>query len=441
MKIRIGSKIDVGKVRDHQEDDMLIAPDALNSVWEHDIRQYYDINEKLTLLAIADGMGGMNAGEVASAIAISSLQSFFSKLEPAACHPQNLPDLLTNAIEQAHQEILSRGGSSPDEAGMGATIVAVALHQGFATVSWVGDSRGYLKRNGEPLRQLTKDHSLVQDLIDKGALSKAQAAFHPQRNVILQSLGSHRALSPDVIQIKVHEEDILLLCSDGLNGMISDSEIEEILALSNEPQQCAANLLKAALIAGGHDNISVIVAALEPLEQSLPSLAKVQARKQPKTVTPQTGISNTAVLISLVAFCLIALFSAVLIFSTDATYPIAPAPTKNPGAANVLSFPEQASQSHPGTGLDTFPAPSSPRWHSEDFYVIRVNVFAQKKNAVDYRKRIQDLYPSNQVEVRPAGDLFEVIIAQFQDRNEAEAFKASHPELKESIIYRQKNRK
>lgn len=436
MKTRIGSKIDVGKVREHQEDDMLIAPDALNSVWEYDTRKYYDSDEKLVLLAIADGMGGMNAGEVASAIAISSLQSFFSKLEPAACHPQNLPDLLTNAIEQAHQEILSRGGSSPDEAGMGATIVAVALHQGFATVGWVGDSRGYLKRKGEPLRQLTKDHSLVQDLIDKGALSKAQAAFHPQRNVILQSLGSHRALSPDVIQIKLHEEDILLLCSDGLNGMISDSEIEEILTLSNEPQQSAHNLVKAALIAGGHDNVSVIVAALEPLEQSLPSLAKVQAQKQPKMVTPQPGTSTTALKISLAAFCLIVLFSAVLIFKTDSSIK---KPTEDPEAANVLSSPDQTSPSHSDTRPDTFPAPSSPTWHSEDFYVIRVNVFAEKQNALDYSIHLQDLYQSYQIEVNPTGDLFEVIILKFKDHKEAEAFKASHPELKESIIYRQKH--
>ena len=298
MKTRIGSKIDVGKVREHQEDDMLIAPDALNSVWEYDTRKYYDSDEKLVLLAIADGMGGMNAGEVASAIAISSLQSFFSKLEPAACHPQNLPDLLTNAIEQAHQEILSRGGSSPDEAGMGATIVAVALHQGFATV--------------------------------------AQAAFHPQRNVILQSLGSHRALSPDVIQIKVHEEDILLLCSDGLNGMISDSEIEEILTLSNEPQQSAHNLVKAALIAGGHDNISVVVASFEPLRHSLAPLTKIHAQKPPKTIVPQPRTSTKVLIISLVAFCLIILFSAVLIFNTDA---LIKNPTKGPETTNVLSSP------------------------------------------------------------------------------------------------------
>jgi protein phosphatase len=436
MKTRIGSKIDVGKVREHQEDDMLIAPDALNSVWEYDTRKYYDSDEKLVLLAIADGMGGMNAGEVASAIAISSLQSFFSKLEPANCKTQNLTDLLTDAIEQAHQEILSRGGSSPGEAGMGTTIVAVALHQGFATAGWVGDSRCYLKRKGEPLRQLTKDHSLVQDLIDKGALSKAQAAFHPQRNVILQSLGSHRALSPDVIQIKVHEEDILLLCSDGLNGMISDSEIEEILTLSNEPQQSAHNLVKAALIAGGHDNVSVIVAALEPLEQSLPSLAKVQAQKQLKMVTPQPGTSTTALKISLAAFCLIVLFSAVLIFKTDSSIK---KPTEDPEAANVLSSPDQLSPSHSDTRPDTFPAPSSPTWHSEDFYVIRVNVFAEKQNAVDYSLHLQDLHQSYQVEVNPTGNLFEVIILQFLDRKEAEAFKANHPELKESIIYRQKH--
>lgn len=436
MKTRIGSKIDVGKIREHQEDDMLIAPDALNSVWEYNTRKYYDTDEKLVLLAIADGMGGMNAGEVASAIAVSSLQSFFSKLEPAACHPQNLPDLLTNAIEQAHQEILSRGGSSPGEAGMGTTIVAVALHQGFATAGWVGDSRCYLKRKGEPLRQLTKDHSLVQDLIDKGALSKAQAAFHPQRNVILQSLGSHRALSPDVIQIKLHEEDLLLLCSDGLSGMISDSEIEEILTLSNEPQQSAHNLVKAALIAGGHDNISVIVASFEPLRHSLAPLTKMHAQKPPKTIVPQLRTSTKVLIISLVAFCLIILFSAVLIFNTDA---LIKNPTKGPETTNVLSSPDQTSPSHSETRPDTFPAPSSPTWHSEDFYVIRVNVFAEKKNAVDYSLHLQDLYQSYQIEVNPTGDLFEVIILKFKDRKEAEAFKASHPELKESIIYRQKH--
>lgn len=436
MKIKIGSKIDVGKVRDHQEDDMLIAPDALGCVWEHDTQQLYDINENLALMAIADGMGGMNAGEIASAIAISSLQSFFSNQQGPIYQPDKLPGLLTEAITLAHQEILSRGGNTSSEAGMGTTIVAVVLYQNIATIGWVGDSRCYLKRNDEKFQQLTKDHSLVQDLIDKGALTQAQASFHPQRNVILQSLGSQKSMSPDVVQVNLKRNDKLLLCSDGLNGMLSDNEIDEILTLSNEPQNGADSLVKAALLAGGHDNISVIVAAIDPSDQKHLLSPPPYSKKPNAYSTAQTGFPVTAIIIALLTFGLIAIAIAFIPAIRPSVVTSAEPPPKKDSLGQVSQYPVSVNSPLPDTSV---PPPASA-WHPEDYYVLRVNVFVQRENATETMGQLQKKYPDRQIVVNFTGDFFEVIITKFSDRKAAEHFKAKNPELKESIVYRQKSR-
>ena len=213
-----------------------------------------------TLLAIADGIGGFEAGEVASRIAIEALK----ELEPGAPFEA--------AIGEANRRILTFGRGDERLSGMGTTIVAVRFggtrERPVAEVAHVGDSRAYLLRGGS-LRPLTEDHSLVAELVRSGELTRDQAADHPQKNLITRALGAEEEVDVDTAVLPVEAGDRILLCSDGLSDMVPEGRISEILADSlGDPETTARRLLSAALDAGGTDNVTVVVVDLK--EQARP---------------------------------------------------------------------------------------------------------------------------------------------------------------------------
>jgi protein phosphatase len=215
-----------------------------------------------TLLAIADGIGGFEAGEVASRIAIEALR----ELEPDAP--------FETAIREANRRILTFGRGDERLSGMGTTIVAVRFggtrERPVAEVAHVGDSRAYLLRGGS-LRPLTEDHSLVAELVRSGELTRDQAAEHPQKNLITRALGAEEEVDVDTAVLPVEAGDRILLCSDGLSDMVPEGRISEILADSlGDPEATARRLLSAALDAGGTDNVTVVVVDLkeQPEERS-----------------------------------------------------------------------------------------------------------------------------------------------------------------------------
>ena len=224
-----GSRTDVGCVRDHNEDSLVVAP---------------------PLFAVADGMGGHAAGEVASEIAVNVLAELAPKdLDGAA---------LEHAVEEANHEIIRAARDGRGRDGMGTTLTACMLENERLVIAQVGDSRAYLLHHGK-LQQLTRDHSLMADMIEAGQLTPEEARHHPQRSVITRALGSDPNTRPDMYEINVETGDRLLVCSDGLSSMIEDEQIEAVMRRVPDPQRCASQLVNEAIAAGGHDNVTVIV--------------------------------------------------------------------------------------------------------------------------------------------------------------------------------------
>jgi len=206
-------------------------------------------------------MGGTNAGEVASTIAIGSIKEYFVKKDPAGYKDEKILSELKQGILFAHRAILKRARKDAALKGMGTTLIIGWIFNGKFFTAWSGDSRCYYYRRSTGLRQLSKDHSYVQALADTGVITAEQAFFHPYSNIITQSLGdAERPPEPDTAMLTLVKGDILLLCSDGLNGMLRDAQIEEIIKENEENMdQCADHLIDQANEAGGGDNITVIL--------------------------------------------------------------------------------------------------------------------------------------------------------------------------------------
>lgn len=224
-----GSRTDVGCIRDHNEDSLTVAP---------------------PLYVVCDGMGGHAAGEVASEIAINTITSRAPEHPDAAA--------LGQAVEEANLAIIRAARKGEGREGMGTTCTAAMLEGERLVIAQVGDSRAYLLHKGH-LQQITRDHSLVADLVESGRITPAQAKTHPKRSYITRALGSDPRTEPDLYEINVKAGDRLLLCSDGLSTMLEDEEIRDILREFSDPQVCASELVEEALAAGGHDNVTVIV--------------------------------------------------------------------------------------------------------------------------------------------------------------------------------------
>ena len=228
-----GSRTEVGHVREHNEDSLVVTP---------------------PLFAVADGMGGHEAGEVASEIAINAL----AELAPAS--PDG--DALARAVIAANLEVIKAPSKGIGREGMGTTLTAALLEGERLVIAQVGDSRAYLLHQGR-LQQLTRDHSLMADMIEAGQLTEAEARVHPNRSVITRAIGSDPHMQPDIYELNVETGDRILLCSDGVTTMIEDPEIAHIMSRSETAQECADNLVAAALEAGGYDNATAIVMDVE----------------------------------------------------------------------------------------------------------------------------------------------------------------------------------
>ena len=224
-----GARSDVGCVRSHNEDSYLAAS---------------------PLFCVCDGMGGHAAGEVASAIAVETIAKTGPKSADAA--------QLAASIEAANAAIIEAAINGVGRPGMGCTATAAYIEGTTLAIAHVGDSRAYLLHEGTLIR-VTRDHSYVEELVDAGEITADEARTHPNRSVITRALGSDPAMYADHFTLNVEEGDRLILCSDGMSGMIPDGEIERIAQQSSTAQICTDNLVDAALAAGGSDNVTVVV--------------------------------------------------------------------------------------------------------------------------------------------------------------------------------------
>jgi serine/threonine protein phosphatase PrpC len=261
IRINLFGRTDVGQIREHNEDNFLVADltRKTRSLLEAD--RTSTVGPNGTLLGVCDGMGGAAAGEVASQLAVDII---YEKMAGAAV-PRNRDEFayrLVHSVEAAGLRIFTEAKVDRARRGMGTTATIAGLIDNHLFLAQVGDSRGYVLR-GEKLVQVTRDQSLVNQLIEAGQLTEAEAETFEHNNIILQALGTADTVQVDLTYVTLHRGDTLMLCSDGLSGMVRFDEIREVLLTISDPLEACRELTDRANQAGGHDNITVIVARFD----------------------------------------------------------------------------------------------------------------------------------------------------------------------------------
>lgn len=265
----------VGRVRKGNEDNYLLLHISDSKTWTSSQgtdectveSQKFEIDGKGIVLAVSDGMGGALAGEVASKMAVDTVSQRFLDDDPEnTVMPENSDESLIgklyDATIYANTLIHRQGRSDPQYNGMGATFTGMGITPEAVDLIQVGDSRAYLVRNGK-IYQVTKDQSLVQQLIDAGQIKPEEAETHTLKNVILQALGAQNEIYPVVARLLPQRDDVLLVCSDGLSNKIGGADMQKIILKNfNELENACLELVKVANERGGEDNISLILARL-----------------------------------------------------------------------------------------------------------------------------------------------------------------------------------
>ena len=260
IRVKLFARTDVGQIREHNEDNFLVADLSRKTRGLLEANRTGFVGPHGALFAVCDGMGGAAAGEIASQLAVDILyERMIDGLVDS--HPLTRDELarrLVRAIEAAGLRIFQEAKLDRTRRGMGTTVTAAALVDDHLFFAQVGDSRGYVIRNGQ-LVQLTRDQSLVNQLIEAGQLTEEEAETFEHNNIILQALGTADTVQVDLTYCSLRRGDVLLLCSDGLSGMVRFDDIREVLRTTSEPIDACKLLTDRANQAGGHDNITVVV--------------------------------------------------------------------------------------------------------------------------------------------------------------------------------------
>ena len=283
--IRLFGRTDVGQVREHNEDNFLVADLSKGSRGLMETDRLQLVGPRGTVLGVCDGMGGAAAGEVASQLAVDIVYQRMLAGEP----PTDRDDVaarLVGAIEAAGNRIFAEAKADRTRRGMGTTSTVAALIDGYLFLGQVGDSRGYLLR-GDRLVQVTRDQSLVNQLIEAGQLTEEEAETFEHNNIILQALGTADSVQVDLTYVDLRKGDTLLLCSDGLSGMVRNDEIREVLATFEDPLEACRELTDRANQAGGHDNVTVVVAKFEGPGLEAPTAQEIAGLKYRKYELPE----------------------------------------------------------------------------------------------------------------------------------------------------------
>ena len=229
---------DVGRCRDVNQDYIFLSEEPMGNL--------------PNLFLVADGMGGHRAGDLASEYTVSRVCEAVTK------SMQKIPfQILKGAFQYANQKLIEKAGESPAYAGMGTTLVAVTVQDDTAYVANVGDGRLY--KIGGTIEQITEDHSLVEEMVRMGEISKEEARNHPEKNIITRAIGVSETVEPDYFDTKLEKGECLLLCSDGLSNMLEDAQIKEILDRRTDLRSGAEELVREANRNGGKDNIAVVL--------------------------------------------------------------------------------------------------------------------------------------------------------------------------------------
>ena len=319
IRFRIAAKTDIGLERTNNEDNLQVSANLDESPMKWVNNQEYSLGNKGALMVVADGMGGMNAGEVASEIAINTVREMFSPehiTDEIVKNRYTIEKFMKGIIVEADKRIKEFGKENPESQGMGTTIVIAWLFDSNLYVSWCGDSRAYIYNENTGLFQISKDHSYVQELVDRGKLSKEEAFDFPDSNIVTRSLtdSNTKAVSDCLLKPQpLCNGDIILLCSDGLNGMIRDNEIESIISQHQDNMtECVDSLIQAALDAAGADNCTVALCQIvsggeQSTKERIPKYsisAKDENASTTKKSKPWLSILSGFVMLLLIVGCI-----------------------------------------------------------------------------------------------------------------------------------------
>lgn len=266
-----GGRTDVGRVRTLNEDSYLVAALGRDAVVMKGTTTTITVPHTPALLVVADGVGGAASGEIASLMATDTMFiELRRKYETDWPHtPGGVDAALKAAITAANHVIFTYSSGNPQHRGMATTATLALVHDSTISIAQVGDSRAYLVRGGVA-RQITKDQSLIQRLIDAGEMTEGEAAHSDRRNIILQALGSEPTVAPDLYREHAEVGDVLVLCSDGLSNLVGPTDMARIALADDNMETVCERLVAFANARGGHDNITVVAARFEPADPSQP---------------------------------------------------------------------------------------------------------------------------------------------------------------------------
>ena len=268
MKFKLAAGTNVGLIRQNNEDNFVVCSDLSKSNWMiPQTSDYTDLGEYGVLLVVADGMGGANAGEVASAIAVETIQNMFTpeQVSEAVSDDKSIQEFMKDVVKSADLNILKRSQEDSSTRGMGTTVVMAWVLNDKAYICWCGDSRCYVLNKQHGLIQLSKDHSYVQELVDKGQLDPELMHDHPLSNVITRCLGDvENRANPETRIYQLRHGDCIMLCSDGLSSLCHDNQIlDTMIEFHDNPMECKNELISAALSNGGYDNVTIAVCNIQ----------------------------------------------------------------------------------------------------------------------------------------------------------------------------------
>ncbi|HOK62479.1 MAG TPA: Stp1/IreP family PP2C-type Ser/Thr phosphatase [Soehngenia sp.] len=239
--MKVGFSTDTGNVRLINQDSLFVS----------------NFHDAFPLFIVADGMGGHNAGEVASKLAVRKVEEIFKEKYATFSKTEDVKETIKNSFVEANNYICEQARLDSNLFGMGTTLTLGFLFKNIFIIGHVGDSRAYLIRNNS-IKQLTEDHSLVRKLVLEGRITETEAENHPQKNIITRAVGTDDNVEVDIIEIKVTAGDIIFICSDGLTNMVRKDKLFEIFTNTNDIQIACDECVKLAKANGGYDNITVI---------------------------------------------------------------------------------------------------------------------------------------------------------------------------------------
>ncbi|GAA4438805.1 hypothetical protein GCM10023188_34610 [Pontibacter saemangeumensis] len=303
MIVEIFATTDNGQRPGQNEDNFAVCKDIVSKSWGFKPNEKLSLTKEGALLLVADGMGGANAGEVASDIAQRVVQEEFNRMAEVPAPDKQKLAWLKKVILTAHEAIVAHQINNLETSGMGTTVVVLWATSEKAYVAWCGDSRLYVHRKGKTLEPATDDHSYVWELVKRGQITPEQARLHPESNIITQSLGDPvTPPNPEVKVIDYHEGDRFLLCSDGLNSMLADEQINDVLEQEKDTVEACKKLIEEANAAGGRDNITVVLLDVRELSTSKPATTTTQELRKFIKNKNRTIVALGVLLISIIGY-------------------------------------------------------------------------------------------------------------------------------------------